>query len=43
MGMASALLKGDDDHRRSRDDDNRYDDRYDKGRRKKSIFSEFFD
>ena len=43
MGMASALLKGDDDHRRGRDDDDRYDERYDKRRRKKSIFSEFFD
>jgi hypothetical protein len=42
MGMASALLKGDDDQYRGRDDD-RYDERYDKRRRKKSIFSEFFD
>ena len=29
--------------RRGRDDDDRYDERYDKRRRKKSIFSEFFD
>lgn len=43
MGMASALLKGDDDNRRGRDEDDRYDERYDKRRRKKSIFSEFFD
>ncbi|OZB15227.1 MAG: hypothetical protein B7X53_11945 [Hyphomonas sp. 34-62-18] len=43
MGMASALLKGDDDHRRGRDDNDRYDERYDKRRRKKTIFSEFFD
>ncbi|MDO5759250.1 MAG: zf-TFIIB domain-containing protein [Rhodobacterales bacterium] len=42
-GMASALLKGDNDRYRGRDDDDRYGDRYDKHRRKKSIFSEFFD
>lgn len=52
MGMAAALLKGDDDRyrgrddderNRGRDDDDRYDERYDNRRRKKSIFSEFFD
>ena len=45
MGMASSLLKGDDDRYGDRRRDDRYDDddRYDKRRRKQSIFSEFFD
>ena len=45
MGMASSLLKGDEDRYDDRRRDDRYDDddRYDKRRRKKSIFSEFFD
>lgn len=45
MGIASSLLKGDDDRYDDRRRDSRYDDddRYDKKRRKKSIFSEFFD
>ncbi|WP_443070222.1 TFIIB-type zinc ribbon-containing protein [Sulfitobacter sp.] len=44
VGMASSLLKGEDDRYRDRHRDDRYDDRrYDKRRKKKSIFSEFFD
>lgn len=49
MGLASALLKGDDDrysdqHRDDRHKDDRHrDDRYDTRRRKKSVFSDFFD
>ena len=44
MGMASSLLRGDDDRYGDRHRDDRHeDDRYDKRRRKSSIFSEFFD
>ncbi|MFT6536472.1 MAG: Zn-finger nucleic acid-binding protein [Loktanella salsilacus] len=46
MGMASSLLKGDDDRHRGRDGNDRYDndnDRYDSRRKKKSLFSEFFE
>ncbi len=45
MGVASALLKGDDDRYDDRHRGDRYhDDRYEKRRRRrKSIFSEFFD
>lgn len=43
MGIASALLKGDDDRYRGRDDERHDDERHDRRRHKRSIFSDFFD